>query len=184
MAYTPNPTWADGSAGGTPITAAKLNNMEAGIEDADNRITALAAAAVPAARVFHSANQAIGTASATVLAFNSERFDTDTIHDNATNNSRLTCKTAGKYLITGTIEWPVAATGTRGAYLRVNGGTFVGIAQHPPSNTGVDVVIVTTLWEMAVNDYVELLAFQSSGGNLNVNASASYSPEFSMVKVA
>lgn len=30
MAYTKN-TWADGSTGGTPITAAKLNAMETGI---------------------------------------------------------------------------------------------------------------------------------------------------------
>lgn len=41
MPYTPNPTWADGSGGGTPITAAKLNNIEAGIEDADTRLTAM-----------------------------------------------------------------------------------------------------------------------------------------------
>lgn len=41
MPYTPN-TWVDGSGGGTPITAARLNNMEAGIEDADTRLTALA----------------------------------------------------------------------------------------------------------------------------------------------
>ena len=33
MAYTPN-TWADGAAGGTPITAAKLTAMETGIADA------------------------------------------------------------------------------------------------------------------------------------------------------
>lgn len=31
MPYTPNPTWADGVGGATPITAAKLNVIEAGI---------------------------------------------------------------------------------------------------------------------------------------------------------
>lgn len=31
MAYTPNTPWVDGSGGGTPITAARLNNMEAGL---------------------------------------------------------------------------------------------------------------------------------------------------------
>lgn len=31
MAYTPNSTWVDGSGGGTPITAARLNNIEAGL---------------------------------------------------------------------------------------------------------------------------------------------------------
>lgn len=31
MPYTPNTTWVDGSGGGTPLSAARLNNMEAGI---------------------------------------------------------------------------------------------------------------------------------------------------------
>lgn len=33
ISYTPN-TWADGSEGGTPIDAAKLNNIESGISGA------------------------------------------------------------------------------------------------------------------------------------------------------
>lgn len=33
ISYTPT-TWADGSEGGTPIDAAKLNNIESGISDA------------------------------------------------------------------------------------------------------------------------------------------------------
>lgn len=40
MAYTPK-EWADGAAGGTPITAAELNRMEAGIGDAHDAIDAL-----------------------------------------------------------------------------------------------------------------------------------------------
>lgn len=40
MAYTPQ-TWVDGSGGGTPISAARLNFMETGIDDADTRITAV-----------------------------------------------------------------------------------------------------------------------------------------------
>ncbi len=31
MTYTPNTPWVDGSGGGTPLSAARLNNMEAGI---------------------------------------------------------------------------------------------------------------------------------------------------------
>jgi len=38
--FTPS-TWADGSEGGTPITAAELNRIEAGIESMDDRVTAL-----------------------------------------------------------------------------------------------------------------------------------------------
>ena len=46
MAYTPNPTWVDGQAGGTPITAAALQHIEDGIaaaaQSADDATTALA----------------------------------------------------------------------------------------------------------------------------------------------
>jgi hypothetical protein len=42
MPYTPQ-TWADGAAGGTPITATRLNFMETGINDADSRITVVEA---------------------------------------------------------------------------------------------------------------------------------------------
>jgi hypothetical protein len=31
MPYTPNTTWVDGSGGGTPISAARLNNLESGV---------------------------------------------------------------------------------------------------------------------------------------------------------
>lgn len=43
MAYSPQP-WANRAAGGTPLSAARLNHMEAGIEDADERLTAAEAA--------------------------------------------------------------------------------------------------------------------------------------------
>jgi hypothetical protein len=40
VAYTPNSTWQNTSTGGTPLSADRLNNMENGIENADNRLTA------------------------------------------------------------------------------------------------------------------------------------------------
>ncbi len=45
MVYTKQ-NWADGAAGGTPISAPRLNYMETGIEDASNRATALEASDV------------------------------------------------------------------------------------------------------------------------------------------
>lgn len=45
MPYTPT-TWVNGSGGGTPLSAANLNNIEDGIVDLETSITALSAAAV------------------------------------------------------------------------------------------------------------------------------------------
>jgi hypothetical protein len=141
-------------------------------------------AAVSAARAMHNTSQAITTATLTALALNSERFDNDAIHDTATNNSRLTCKTAGKYQISGSIEWASNATGERHCYIRLNGATSISAIVSPAVATNVTAMSITTIYDLAVNDYVELAVYQTSGGNLNINSVGNSSPEFMMVKVA
>lgn len=137
----------------------------------------------PCARVTHNANQSTTTGVSFTLAFNTERFDTDTIHDTVTNNSRLTCKTAGKYLVTGNVSFAANATGIRQLQIKLNGATTVGAVGWSASSAGTTDLVVVTLYDMAVNDYVELIAAQNSGGALNVLATGNYSPEFMMHRV-
>lgn len=137
----------------------------------------------PAARVYHNAAQSIANATFTALAFNTERFDNDTIHDTSTNNSRLTCKTAGKYLIIGNITYAANATGVRNADIRLNGTNYIASSRIHASTAATVGVQVSAVCELNANDYVELMAYQSSGGALDVVSGASYSPEFSMVRV-
>jgi len=136
------------------------------------------------ARAFHNANQSIVTATQTAVALNSERFDTDTIHDNVTNNSRLTCKTAGSYLIAGTLSYANNTTGRRQCAIRLNGTTFIaGITVTAATGASETLLTCSTLYNLAVNDYVELMAFQDSGAGLNVTTAANYTPEFMMVRL-
>jgi len=177
--YVRNPTWVDGSGGGTSIDAADLNANDLGVFNAFYQ---------PCSRVTHNAAQAITTGTNTALAFNTERFDqagntTDTMHDTVTNNSRLTCRYAGVYQITGNIEWAGNATGDRSVGIRLNGTTFIGQERRVASTTVTHEQFISTLYAMAVNDYVELIVNQTSGGNLNVSQVANISPEFMMVRV-
>lgn len=173
MSYTPNTTWVDGSGGGTPLSAARLNNMELGV------------VFPAAARVYHNANQSIANATDTILAFNSERFDTDVIHDTVTNNSRLTCKTAGKYQITAGIGWAANATGYRIVHILHNGSVKIASETAPVVSATVNQFQnVTTFYDLAVNDYVEVQVEQTSTAALNVLVLANRSAEFMMVKVA
>ena len=55
------------------------------------------------ARVHNSANISVSDSTWTSMTFDSERYDTDSIHSTASNTSRLTCVTAGKYLIIATL---------------------------------------------------------------------------------
>jgi hypothetical protein len=79
-------TWVDGDPS-KPTSAARMGVIENGIFDAHFQ---------PAARAKRTTTQAVATSTWTLVSFDGEDFDTDTIHDNVTNNDRLTCKTAGK----------------------------------------------------------------------------------------
>lgn len=137
---------------------------------------------VECARVYHSVDQSIPNNAWTALNFDSESFDTDTIHDTVTNNTRLTCKTAGKYLIIGQSRFNGNATGGRGLAIYRNGASIASVfGDAEGGNTWVK--NVAAIYDLAVNDYVELTAFQNSGAPLGGTYFAGYSPSFSMVRV-
>jgi hypothetical protein len=139
----------------------------------------------PAARVYNGSDISVSHSSATALTFDSERFDNDTIHDTVTNPSRLTCKTAGRYLITGHVSFQTAnATGVRELWVRLNGATKIAGQTGPGRGSGADTpVTVGTVYELAENDYVELIAYQDSGSAAAAKAQDNWSPEFSMIRI-
>lgn len=147
-------------------------------------ITALSANSAiqtPGARVTGNAQSMPG--GFTDISFTGERYDTDAIHDNAVNPTRLTCKTAGKYLIVGQVEWATNATGDRGLGIRKNGANFFAV-NYVKALSGIPTYqIVSTILDLTVNDYVTLAADQSSGAGLFINASSDYSPEFMMQRI-
>jgi hypothetical protein len=137
--------------------------------------------APPSARVYNDANISINNDTTTALTFNTERFDTDTIHNTSTNTNRLTCQTAGLYLIYGCVSWAANNAGSRSATIRLNGSTIIAVssilnlgAADLPRN------VLSTVYSLSASDYVELTAYQNSGGALNVLAVGNYSPEFGM----
>src|SRR5262245_8790974 len=134
----------------------------------------------PTARVYHNTTQSISDSTVTAVSLNSERFDTDTIHDNSTNNSRLTCKTAGKYLIIANVGFASNATGYRSVAIRLNGSTYIASTQVTAINGATTRLAPSTLYALAVNDYVEAIVFQTSGGALNTEQSGNITPEFMM----
>ncbi len=137
------------------------------------------------ASVYHNANQSTNNVTTTTLAMNSERWDTDNCHDNTTNNSRLTCKTAGKYLIVGGIRWAANATGYRVSIIKLNGITEIGENRFMAVTTGGSCTSCRTaaIRDLAINDYVELIAFQNSGGALNCEYDPQNSCEFAMMRI-
>lgn len=113
------------------------------------------------------------------LTFNSERVDVGSMHDTSTNTSRLTVPTGGGgfYMIGGTIEFAANSTGRRGIQVRLNGTTVLARNEAGSQTTDYPITI-STGYQLAAGDYVELMGLQASGGSLNMLATANYSPEF------
>lgn len=125
--------------------------------------------AVLGARVYNSAPQSISNATDTALTFDTENYDTDAIHDNVTNPTRLTAKTAGKYVIQGQVEFAANVTGVRTLYIRLNGTTALAVVDKGAVGVGATDAGVDTVYDLALNDYVELIVNQTSLGALNAN---------------
>jgi hypothetical protein len=167
--YVRNPTWVDGSGGGTAIDAADLNANDVGVFNAFYQ---------PAVRAWAGAATSCTNATWTTQALNSEDFDqagnaSDTQHDTVTNNSRLTCRYAGVYQISAQGSFAATAGGTtRQCRLFLNNATVIGPGSlAAPSATVFGHVTAATLYKLAVNDYVEFQAYQDSGGALNFTTS-------------
>jgi hypothetical protein len=114
-----------------------------------------------------------GTATETLMTFDAESWDSDVMHDNVTNPSRVIAKTAGLYAVNFQVAFPANATGVRYAILRKNAagasgaGTALAFARdQSASATGASYVSKSLDVQMAANDYLEVFAIQTSGGNL------------------
>lgn len=131
-----------------------------------------------------STSFSVGNNTLTAVQFDAEDFDTDTIHDNSTNPSRLTIPS-----ITGvtTAIWSIKASGysdaTSGAVdclLRVGGSTPIAFERFfaitSPAATGY---FATTDYVFTAGDYVECLV-RTTGGSYNAIFDAGVSPIFSI----
>lgn len=135
------------------------------------------------ARVYNDANISIPNNTLTTLTFNSERWDTDGIHEGVTNPDRLTCQTAGKYVIHATIEYAASNAGNRVVALYVNATNIVYVT-YTATQTLASRYEVSAIYDLDVDDYVTCQVYQTSGGALNVVSAANRSPEFAMQLIA
>jgi hypothetical protein len=136
----------------------------------------------PAARVTHNTTQSVLTGTVTNLIYNTEDYDTDAIHDPATNSQRLTCKTAGKYLVACNMDWSNFTGGNRRQTAIYKNGGAAAFTENPPPASASQYLqqALSKIIGLAVNDYVEMRVYQDSGGTYTVPATANGLPDFAM----
>ena len=135
-----------------------------------------AGAADVSVRVYKNAAQTLPTACDTLVTFELESYDSDSMHgtntcqSHACANSKLTAKTAGKYHISAGYCIGANATGLRSAYIQLCGTTtLAAVRQNTTGAAGKPQMNLSTDYCMGACDYVQLKVFQDSGSCLAIN---------------
>jgi hypothetical protein len=119
--------------------------------------------------VSNSAAISVPNTTFTALTFDTEQVDTDAYHSTSSNTSRITIPAGktGTFLIIGAVTWNANATGDRYLSLRLNGNA-IGSQLHMGTAAGKNFGIFETIYSLTAGDYIELFAYQASGGSLDV----------------
>jgi hypothetical protein len=130
---------------------------------------------VPSCRVSNAAGTSIPNATDTAIPFASESYDTDSMHDTVTNNTRITINTPGVYMIAANVTFAGSSVGSRSVYLRLNGSTVIGYMTEKVTDDATQGggVTITVARKLNAGDYVEVMARQTSGGALALSTSGS-----------
>lgn len=149
-------TWSVGEE----VTSSNLNLIPSGINWQYNQ-KPLCMVHAPSGTTTNIANQ-------TWTAIVMPTVDYDNMSGWAYGNSisdHYTAQLSGWYMVLGSVVFAANTTGSRAARITVNGTTVAGISSHQPSiiNTGVCMARTVYLAEL---DYIQLQAFQDSGGAL------------------
>jgi hypothetical protein len=114
-------------------------------------------------------NQSISNTTVTSVTFQAEQFDTNSLHDNTTNNSRITIPTgyAGKYQINASVNFAGNATGDREIYIYRNNTDYYTYIVTKGTST-LNNLQSSIIVNLAAGDYLEIKVWQDSGGALNL----------------
>lgn len=160
-------TWVAGEI----VTAAYMNTN---VRDAGNFFIA-----VPIGEFRQATVQSIAATTFVSITMDTTDIDTDSAHSNITNPSRYTAQTAGWFQFSGGYGATANATGQRGCQWAKNGTAVNGSGSFTPFSASTGsfpswVCARTKHIQMnGTTDYVELQAFQTSGGALNTDVAGS-----------
>lgn len=107
-------------------------------------------------------------------------YDMNGMHNSTTHPSRITIQTSGWYTVSALIGFAGNASGTRELALYKN-GSLVGIYMDLVStNTNQMMLSMSDEMPLLAGDYLEIFAYQSSGGSLFIDAGGSFPAYFTV----
>ena len=147
----------------------------------------------PVAEFQQASAQTISTSTTTAVTWDTKITDRDSGWSSG-SNTRYTSKTPGIYDVTASVPYASNSTGYRQTWFRVTTGsnnpagagvtTQFGVASYfAAGNAGACARFLTPY--LYVSDYVEVLTWQTSGGNLALSVAGGQGPPwFSVVLVS
>lgn len=150
---------------GQILTAAEWNaNVRDGINFLLNR---------PLFVGYQATAQSVPSSTVTPFAFDTTVVDSYSGHSNTTNNSRYTAQVAGWYRVYGITGWGSNSSGSRAAWVTVNGSVLGYSEQNAIPSGGSTILSTSGLVYLNVGDYAQISGYQSSGSSLSTNAGSS-----------
>ena len=177
--YNSSPPPDNGSTGtDNQLTWAKHKTklgdpLKTALESVNTNVTSAFATAVDH-KSFHvhkngTGQTGVSSGTATLVTFSTESFDTG----GQFASNKFTCSTAGKYYFYAVVKFTAQALYDNEIRLFKNGTDIVAltnyfIAYDGGANTGQPSMIVSTILDLSVSDYIEVYVHQESGGALTI----------------
>ena len=124
----------------------------------------------------NSGSQTVSHDTNTKCNVTSEIYDSDSAYDASNSKFTVPSGQAGKYTIIGSIDWDVQVNPN---YIRIykNGSEVIKAGW---GSTGQSYIVATL--DLAVSDYIELYAYQASGGSTGWGASDVYFSGYKIIE--
>lgn len=166
-------TWTD-----TEVVDASM--MNSNVRDMGNYVLG-----PPHTFIRQTVAQSLTSSTWTAITFDTEEVDSDGGHSTVTNTSRYTGQTAGWYFVAGLASFAANATGTRRIRFNLNGAAMnASEATTSAQGVGATGIGVTRMVYLNVGDYIEVFAYQSSGGALNTSVNTESQSQLSVLWIS
>lgn len=156
---------------GSPLDESYWETMASTVEAHDAAIPRLSDPT--RAKLRASVSQSINNNSWTALNFNTEDVDVGGGHSTVTNTSRWVAPESGMVLVSGVYSPASNATGRRGIRWAKN-GTVIPSSQSmvlAGTTSLLNIASLTHMVPVVAGDFIEVQAFQESGGSLGTQGS-------------
>lgn len=131
---------------------------------------------VPQAKVtLGGAGSPIGNGVVVTAGWGAETYDispNNDQHDNVTNNSRLTCRVAGLYVVGTNVQWGTGTSAGRTQVEMFQNAVRTAVAVHAFVDFGA--IQLTDILRLNVGDFATVTVFQSSGGSVTMQSASTF----------